>query len=157
MTEVELEYWDGEIRSTITGLYNRGLLDKTDAEYEMIAFSEIVRLAKIGISHGLKDTAPYARGSDASKEVAQKIRSKLSGIRLNVFEYIKSMGVNGATGSEIAEALDILPYTAKPRCTELAQAGYIVNSGKLRHNKNKRNETVWEVKQCQSVQLSMTI
>lgn len=157
MTEAELEYWNAKMVTTISAVYSRGLLDKADADQEIMAINEIVRLAKIGISHDLEDTAPYARGSDASKEAAKKIKHKLSGVRFNVFNYIKSRGSDGATGSEVAEALNILPYTAKPRCTELAQAGYIVNSGKLRHNKNKRNETVWEVKQCQSVQLSMMI
>ena len=95
--------------------------------------------------HDMKKTAPYAPGNQASAEAAQKIEHKLTGIRSDVFDFIASRGASGATGDEIATGLDILPYTAKPRCTELRDAGYIVDSGSVRENRNGRNETVWKV------------
>ena len=88
-------------------------------------------------------TAPYARGNHASRQAAEGIQHKLEGIRADVFNYIAAMSRVGATGSEIARALKILPYTAKPRCTELKDAGYVCDSGQLRKNENNRNETVW--------------
>ncbi len=90
-----------------------------------------------------KKTAPYAPNNQASIEAAEQIQHKLTGIRAKVFDFIVSKGEYGATGSEISSELEILPYTAKPRCTELYDAGYILNSGKMRKNHNDRNETVW--------------
>ncbi len=89
------------------------------------------------------ESAPYAPGNEASRQAADGIHHQLDGIRADVFDYIISSGAEGATGSEIADSLDILPYTAKPRCTELKDAGYIVDSHLLRKNSNDRNETVW--------------
>jgi len=91
----------------------------------------------------MPDTAAYAPGNQASKEAAKKIRGKLTGIRARVHDFIAIQGSLGATGSEISEALDILPYTAKPRCSELRDAGLIVDSGMMRENKNGGKETVW--------------
>jgi len=94
-------------------------------------------------SKPLPDTAAYAPGNQASKEAARKIKVKLTGIRGRVFTYIKSCGQNGATGSEVADVLNLLPYTAKPRCSELRDAGMIRDSGRMRENKNGGKETVW--------------
>ncbi len=93
-----------------------------------------------------KITAAYAPGNAASKEAAKKIQPKLTGIRLQVFEHIKRQVDFGATGSEIADCLDILPYTAKPRCTELRDMGLIKDSGRTRKNENRSHETVWIAK-----------
>ena len=91
----------------------------------------------------LRDTAPYAKGNSASRQAAEGIQHKLTGIRGQVYAYIVRMGSHGATGSQIAEALDILPYTAKPRCSELRDAGHIFDTGKTRKNSNNKAETVW--------------
>jgi hypothetical protein len=91
----------------------------------------------------MNTAAPYAPNNTASMQAAYEISEKLTGIRASVFRYIKSCGEYGATGSEIATALSVLPYTAKPRCTELRDWGFIKDSGNLRLNRNKRNETVW--------------
>lgn len=90
----------------------------------------------------LPKTAPFASGNDASRQAARSVYHQLEGIRADVFDLIVSRGTEGATGEEIAETLNILPYTAKPRCTELKDAGYIFAAG-LRRNSNGRNETVW--------------
>lgn len=90
----------------------------------------------------MERTAPYAPGNEASRQAAKSVQHGLEGIRADVFNYIVSCGTSGATGEEIAETLNILPYTAKPRCTDLKDAGYIIAGG-LRKNSNGRNETVW--------------
>jgi len=91
----------------------------------------------------MKPTAPYAPGNEASREAAHAIERKLTGTRNRVLTFIAGRGDHGATGTEIATALDILPYTAKPRCTELKQAGYIIDSGRMRDNTTGSGETVW--------------
>lgn len=116
----------------------------------LLTFKNILFIFSVSNTKGIKmenfkPTAAYAPGNFASKEAANNINHKLSGIRALVFEYIASKE-HGATGSEIAEALDILLYTAKPRCTELRDAGYIKNSGFVRDNPNGQKETVWILK-----------
>jgi hypothetical protein len=91
----------------------------------------------------IPESAPYAPGNTASRQAAAGIYHQLDGIRADVFDHIAYRLKLGATGSEIATALNILPYTAKPRCTELKDAGYILDSGTVRKNDNGRNETVW--------------
>lgn len=90
-------------------------------------------------------SAPYAPGNKASRAAADKIAPKTPVIRQRVFDYIKQQQGRGATGSEIAAALNVLPYTAKPRCTELAEDGYIVDTGTTRENSRGNAETVWKV------------
>lgn len=93
----------------------------------------------------MQQTAPYAPNNKASREAAEKIAPKTPIIRQRVFDYIKQCHDRGATGTEIANALDVLPYTAKPRCTELAEDGYIVDTGTTRNNARGNAETVWKV------------
>lgn len=90
----------------------------------------------------LKATAGYSEGT-ASKEVAKKIAPRLTGLRLKVLEAIRQAGAAGITGSEISEKLGIFLYTAKPRCSELHQAGYILKCG-LRDNGRKNSEVIWK-------------
>lgn len=91
----------------------------------------------------MPETAPHAPGNTASKAAAKKIRPLLSGIRLDVFRVIQGAGMAGLTGSQIAAQLGINLYTAKPRCTELRDAGYIRDSGGTRPNSHGNDETVW--------------
>lgn len=91
----------------------------------------------------MKITAPFAAGNTASREAAEQIQHRLTGIRAQVFDYIAGRARQGATGQEIADGLGILSLTVKPRCTELRDAGYIRDSGEMRKNSNGRNETVW--------------
>lgn len=89
----------------------------------------------------MPDTAPFSNGT-TSKEAAKKVELSLTDLRLRVLECISSSGM-GRTGSEIADLLNINLYTAKPRCTELRDAGYIVDSGSVRKNVHGNNEIVW--------------
>lgn len=91
----------------------------------------------------MSKSAPYAAGNTASMQAAERVQHQLEGIRADVFEFIVSRKTLGATGYEICCAFGLLTNTAKPRCTELKDAGYIVDSGLLRKNENGRNETVW--------------
>lgn len=124
-------------------LWNYHKSDNTREQFDLFWQSEIKALSDYKASKQMPDTAAFAKGNTASKQAAGRIRSNLTGMRATVYGFIVMQGEYGATGSEVAEALDMLLYTAKPRCTELAQAGFIVDSGKLRQNSNKRNETVW--------------
>jgi hypothetical protein len=91
----------------------------------------------------MSTSAPYARGNEASRQAADAVEHKLDGVRAKVFDFIRSRGAYGATGSEIAAATEIALLTVRPRCTDLGQAGYIYDSGMLRKNDDRKNETVW--------------
>lgn len=97
----------------------------------------------------MSESAPYSNKT-TSKKAAKKIKHKLAGKREQVYHYIKSQGICGATGSEIAQGCDMLLYTAKPRCTELRDAEYIEDSGTTRENENGSDEIVWVVKGMKS-------
>jgi hypothetical protein len=105
--------------------------------------AEIIRLAHIGQQReAMSETAPHAPNDLCSKEAADKIKPMLRGLRSDVLSYIILRGPYGATGSEICDALNLLPNTAKPRCTELFAAGYLIKAGK-RKNEHGNNEVVW--------------
>ena len=94
----------------------------------------------------LPETAPYAVGNEASRQAAHGIQHQLDGIRADVFNNIVSRARRGATGTEIAEATGISILTVRPRCSELRDAGYIVDSGAMRKSSDEDfNETVWLV------------
>lgn len=90
----------------------------------------------------LPKTAPYSNKT-TSKAAAKKIECRLNGKRKEVYDFIKASGERGATGSEVAKGAGILLYTAKPRCTELRDGGYIIDSGKTRPNDVGSQEIVW--------------
>lgn len=97
------------------------------------------------MTHNLPDTAPVAKNNSARREARKKIAPQVPTIRQRVFDYIRLRGGYGATGSEIAADLNILPYTAKPRCTELAEDGYVMDSHTTRSNARGNAETVWKI------------
>lgn len=90
----------------------------------------------------MPSTAGY-KNKTTSKEAAKKVQPRLAGLRATVYGHIRDMGATGATGTEISEALSILPYTAKPRCTELRDGGLIKDSGQTRKNPQGSSEIVW--------------
>ncbi len=94
----------------------------------------------------LPETAPYAPGNEASREAASGIHHQLDGIRADVFNLIISRAGHGATGTEISNSTGISLLTVRPRCSELKEAGYIVDSGAVRKDYSEgNNETVWLV------------
>lgn len=131
------DYWISEINISILAAN-----DYADYEEELAAFQYICDVAKRHLfsKPTIPKTAPHAPNNEASKLAAKKIQPRLTGIRKAVLERIKSS--NGLTGSEIAKDLNILLYTAKPRCTELRDAGYIKEIG-TRMNRNGSMETIW--------------
>ncbi len=94
------------------------------------------------IKKQMRSTAGYTEGT-ASREAADFIKVNLTGLRKKVLEAIKSAGKKGLTGSEVAEKIGAWDYSAKPRCTELAEAGYIMASQNMRENTRGRKEIVW--------------
>jgi len=72
------------------------------------------------------------RGNPESETANIRISRAKSGIRERVLEYIRSEGIDGATCSEIEEALKLSHQTASARCAELKKLKLVAASGKHR-------------------------
>lgn len=88
--------------------------------------------------------APYAIGSDASREAAKAISRYADQQRTEVYLCIHRAHDNGRTWDEIVQLLGCSP-TANGRVTELRDRGLILDSGRRRKTRSNRNATVWIV------------
>lgn len=92
--------------------------------------------------------APYQRGSDTSREAAEKV-SNSAGIRAMVLAHIKAEGRAGATIDEVAIYLSdalgrmVAPGTASARVKELEDAGAICKTPERRKTRSGRNAVVY--------------
>lgn len=86
--------------------------------------------------------APYAKGSDTSRDAAKRVSKRIEQQRGDVYLCIVRGGENGRTWDEIVSILDCSP-TANGRCTELRDMGLIHDSGRKRLTRRGSNATVW--------------
>lgn len=88
--------------------------------------------------------APYAIGSDTSKDAAKSIVGKIAEQRTEVYRAIVRAGSNGLTWAEIVERIGCSP-TANGRVTELSsgECPLIVDSGRRRATRTGRKAVVW--------------
>ena len=89
------------------------------------------------------DGGPGHRGVDTSIAGAEHINKALPKLQASVLSVISSAGVAGATGDEIATALDWERFRVRPRTSELRTAGRIVDSGKRRQSIAGIASIVW--------------
>jgi len=80
-----------------------------------------------------KDSAGH-RGVDTSIEGANHVNADLPRLQRLVRTAIALAGANGATGDEVAEALEWDRFRVRPRTSELRAQGKIVDSGRRRKN-----------------------
>lgn len=79
---------------------------------------------------------------DTSREAAQEINSKAATIRNKVYRTLK---LGDYTADEVA-ALIYEPFSnVRPRCSELADAQLIFDSGFRKKNANNKSVIVWTV------------
>ncbi len=88
-------------------------------------------------------TAPGWKGRDTSLAAAEAMAARAPGVRELVLAEIEGAGEKGATADEIARWLGLSPLSVRPRCTELAQAGRIRDSGLRRRNDAGNRQIVW--------------
>jgi len=74
------------------------------------------------------------RGVDTSIAAAQSINGDLPQLQRMVRDVIANAGPRGATGDEIAAALDWNRFRVRPRTSELRTAKRIADSGRRRKN-----------------------
>jgi hypothetical protein len=87
--------------------------------------------------------APYARGSDTSKEAAESVEPCSGTLRGVVLEQIAKFGTYGMTCDEAEVATGLTHQTCSARVNELMRLGAIVDSGRRRKTRSKRRATVW--------------
>ncbi|MGD9539065.1 MAG: hypothetical protein AB7P52_17670 [Alphaproteobacteria bacterium] len=81
---------------------------------------------------------------DARRAAAEAIAPDLPRLRRLVLGAIREAGAAGLTADECAVRLKLSPFTTRPRCTELKEAGLIKDSGRRRKNRSGHGATVWE-------------
>lgn len=94
---------------------------------------------------GIEQLPPHQAHSATSKAAAVAIVSDRNTLRKQVYEFIKSKGLNGATDEEIQDGLGMNPSTQRPRRVELWTDGKIVKNGECkRPTKSGRLASVWQ-------------
>jgi hypothetical protein len=86
--------------------------------------------------------APYAKGSDTSREAAESL-SNTGTLRALVLAAIRLRNGRGATDQELQEALNLPVNVQTPRRWELVNMGLVRDSGQRRKTRSGRNATVW--------------
>jgi hypothetical protein len=83
-----------------------------------------------------------ARGT--SEEAAGKVAGYSEAMRKAVLNKLAEFP-NGLTADELANALGISPFSARPRLSELKRLGEVVATGERRKNASGMTATVWKV------------
>jgi len=92
---------------------------------------------------GAKPVGPYhARGSDTSREAAERVRPTLAARQDAVLRCLRRRGP--LTGEEIADALGWETYRVLPRLTELSKMGRVRKTSVRRTNRSGSRATVWK-------------
>lgn len=84
-----------------------------------------------------------ARPADTSVAAAVSLARDAPRLRAEVHAAIRRAGAAGLTADEAAAALGLTPFSTRPRCTELAAAGLVADSGMRRRNASGRSAIVW--------------
>lgn len=86
---------------------------------------------------------PPHRGVDTSREAAQKLAPKWTGLKLDCLHAIEAAGDAGLTCDELAYKLRRSIMNVRPAVTVLANAGAVKDSGNRRVNGNTNKTIVW--------------
>lgn len=86
---------------------------------------------------------PGHRGVETSIEAGESIAPIVGTIRNQVLAVIGDARSKGATGDDIADALDLLVFQVRARTSELRADKRIVDSGQRRLGASGRRAIVW--------------
>lgn len=92
---------------------------------------------------GAKPVGPYhARGSDTSREAAERVRPTLAARQDAVLRCLRRFGPS--TAEEIADVLGLkTAFLVMPRLTELSKMGRVRKTSVRRTNRSGSRATVW--------------
>jgi hypothetical protein len=86
---------------------------------------------------------PHVRNSDTSREAAESVLDDARRLRGVVYMRIASSGLVGMTCDEVEEAMNGRHQTISARIKELLNEGRIIDSGKRRATRSKRQARVY--------------
>ncbi len=92
-------------------------------------------------------SAPYVKGSETSREAAEKIEPKKITMQAVILTFFGSRMAFGATVDEVERTLGMLHQSAGARVRELVLAGKLVDSEQTRKTRSGRNAVVWVLPQ----------
>jgi hypothetical protein len=78
-----------------------------------------------------------------SQEAFESMLSELPPLRAKIYAMLVERGEMGATDEEMQLGIPMNPSTQRPRRGELADAGFVIESDKVRKTKSGRNAIVW--------------
>lgn len=90
-----------------------------------------------------RNGGPGHRGVDTSIEAAKKIAPLTGTIKNRLAEAYRLAGERGAINDEAAAVIDLEYWKARPRTTELKNAGVIKDSGRRRDSQSGVSSIVW--------------
>lgn len=93
--------------------------------------------------------APARQSDPDTSHVAANANQEIRGAqRIKVYEYLKAVGLHGATDYEIGVALSILRTSAGKRRKELLEMGHVEDSGERRQTDSGSTAIVWRIKRA---------
>lgn len=84
----------------------------------------------------------HKNARDTEREAAEKVAPRAKAMRVRVLAMIYRL--QSATCDEIAAAMDMKVTQIRPRVTQLAQLGFIEDSGERRKNADGNTTIVWQ-------------
>jgi hypothetical protein len=87
-------------------------------------------------------TASRHRGAETSEEAHAKIAPTLADQRERVYAFIRSRGHTGATGEEVAIALEMRVHSVSGRVSELLRDARVYTDGRKRQTSSGCNARV---------------
>ncbi len=93
------------------------------------------------------ELAPAQLHSATSIAAAQAIEPAAGTLEWEVLDYLRLVGVHGATDDEIQEALSMQGSTQRPRRIKLFGKGLVTRGERTRKTKSGRDAVVWEAVQ----------
>jgi hypothetical protein len=101
------------------------------------------RILKPDPPRGLPGGAPFAAGSETSREAAERIDPAAPTLRGRVLAFVLSRGEEGVTCDETEAALDLTHQTCSARIYELRHRARIIDGGERRVTRSGRKAVVW--------------
>jgi len=77
--------------------------------------------------------SPGHKENGTSLEAAELIKAGAETIRMKVYDVIINKNNFGATADEVAELLNLSPFTVRPRVTELYKQGKLERKGRRKN------------------------
>jgi hypothetical protein len=84
---------------------------------------------------------PSQRHSDTSRAAADSIRKRVGPLHVEIIEFLA--GCAGATDEEMQGGIPMPANTQRPRRVELTQMGRVIDSGRRRATKSRRQAVIW--------------